>query len=166
MVLQSVPVLEYTPTSGSLWRLSELPVVWFTLVPLSLGLAAGRAGWRSAKVEPMQLTWTGQVWQARPVSDEFSDAGPAVGQVGCLSGSELMHGIESPVCAPWRACEPALMIDLGAWILLRLRWPDYGSPQRTGEVWLSVPASQVDPWSWHGLRVALHCARSSAQGLA
>lgn len=166
MVLQAVPLLGYTPLSGNLWRLSELPVVWFTLVPLSLGWAAGWAGWRWAWVEPLQLAWTGQVWQARRVCDGVSGAHPAVDQVKYMSGSELMHGIEAPAGAPWRACEPALMIDLGAWMLLRLRWPDDGSPQRTGEVWWAVSASQVDPWSWHGLRVALHCARSSAPGLA
>jgi len=166
MVLHAAPLFGYTLWSGSLWALSDLPVGWFSLVPLSLGLAAGWAGWRWARAEPLQLAWTGHVWQARPVCDGISGADPAVDQVEYISGSELMHGIEAPPGAPWRACEPALMIDLGAWMLLRLRWPGDGSTQRQGEVWLAVAASQVDPWSWHGLRVALHCARSSAPGLA
>jgi hypothetical protein len=166
MVLHAAPLLGYTPWSGSLWGLSDLPVVWFTLVPLALGLAASWAGWRWARVESLQLAWTGQIWQARRVCDGISAADPAFHQVGYLGVSAPSRGIEAPAGAPWRACEPALMIDLGAWMLLRLRWPDDGSPHRKGEVWRAVSASQVDPWSWHGLRVALHCARSGAPGLA
>lgn len=166
MVLHAAPVFGYTSLSSSLWGRSDLSVVWFALVLLSLGWAAGGAGWRWARVEPLQLVWTGQVWQARLVRDDIGGADPAVHQVVCLSASAPSYGVEAPTGAPWRACEPALMIDLGAWMLLRLRWPGDGSPPRSGAVWRAVSASQVDPWSWHGFRVALHCARSGAPDLA
>jgi hypothetical protein len=164
IVLHAAPLVGYTPWSGSLWRPSDLTVGWFALVPMLLGWAAGWAGWRWARVEPLQLAWTGQVWQARPVCDGISGTDPAFHQVGCLGVSAPNRGIEAQAGAPWGACEPALMIDLDAWMLLRLRWPYDGSPKRKGEVWRAVSASQVDPWSWHGLRVALHCARLSAAG--
>ena len=115
-------------------------------------------------MEPLELPWTGQTGQARPVKNgtrpehatSVQDANVAIlMQTDCSEPGAL---------ALWRGCEPTLMIDLGSWMLLRLRFQSDGSIRTSGLSWRAVSAAQMDPWSWHGLRVALHCARPSAAG--
>ena len=150
-------------TDGSWWPL-DLLVLSFWVPPVLLGITAGWVGRRYAKVEPLQLAWTGQTWQARPVMDGISPNHAT--SVQAANGATRMQTdcSEPGALALWRGCEPTLMIDLGGWILLRLRFQSDGSIRTSGLSWRAVSASQMDPWSWHGLRVALHCARSSAAG--
>ena len=149
-------------TDGSWWPL-DLLVLSYWVPPVLLGIAAGWVGRRYAKVEPLQLAWTGQAWQARTVGDDAS-AHAAADQAANGEASAPADRIDPEGFGPWMLCEPALMIDLGGWMLLRVRFPSDGSIQASGLSWRAVSASQMDPWSWHGLRVALHCARSSAAG--
>ena len=150
-------------TDGSWWPL-DLLVLSFWAPPVLLGIAAGWVGRRYATVEPLQLAWTGQAWQARAVMEGTSPSHSISGQAENDAASVPTDCNAPGVLALWRGCEPTLMIDLGSWILLRLRVPSDGSLRTLSLSWRAVSASQMDPWSWHGLRVALHCARSSAAG--
>lgn len=144
--------------------------LWPWVLPVLLGGAAGVAAWRYAGVERLVMRWTGSEWQAWVPEDASSTGGAppdhaqlAVGQplwqtgVSHPGASRMVNGFPDSSAL---TCEPALMIDLGQWMLLHLRFPDQNPRRPSRSSWHAVSASQMDPWSWHGLRVALHCARS------
>ena len=158
----ALSLLPQAVRSSSSASLAEILVLSSWLAPLLLGIATAWVGWRYAKVDPLQLAWTGLTWQARPVSDCASADDAASDQASIQDASAPVGCIESGVLGPWQTCEPTLMIDLGGWMLLRLRLPGHGWLQASGMSWRAVSASQLGPWSWHGLRVALHCARTGA----
>lgn len=133
--------------------LAEDCALWTWVLPVLLGVVAGEAAWRPAGAQALVLGWTGNQWQAQLLEGTLS-AGGAVPACNPLSISER-------VPASTVACEPALMIDLGHWMLLRLKFPSLAPGQAVRASWHALSASRMDPWSWHGLRIALHCARST-----
>lgn len=98
-------------------------------VAAGVALVAGLTARRATTCEPVDLSWTGQTWQMTPAISS-------------------LQALTSP-----QACQPAVMIDLGNWMLLRLH-----TPGRTGgRVWRAVSQRLLGP-QWHGLRVALYGA--------
>ena len=124
---------------------------WPWMSAVLLGVLAGAVAWRRAGAQALLLTWTGSQWQARSVEGALNSEGARP------DGHTLSISAYGPTSA--LSCDPALMIDLGHWMLLRLNFPSqtrYGAMRPS---WRAVSASGMDPWSWHGLRIALHCAR-------
>ena len=150
-------------TDGPWWPL-DLSAVSHGVSPVLLGIAGAWVGRRYAKVRPLQLAWTGQAWQARKVCDDALAHAAAADQAAKGEAPAPAERFGPEGFGPWMLCEPTLMIDLGSWILMRVRVSSDGSLRTSGLSWRAVSASQMDPWSWHGLRVALHCARASAAG--
>lgn len=126
--------------------------LWPWALPALLGSAAAVAAWRHAAAEALVLAWTGSRWQVRSLEPGLSSEGALLDRHPLSSSGRLP--------APAVSCVPALMIDLGHWMLLRLQVPGLAAGKAPRPMWRAVSATRMDPWSWHGLRIALHCARS------
>jgi len=100
--------------------------------PLAAWLAGG-AAWRSSRRRPVSLRWDGRAW--------WSDA------------------IKSPDGEP-RSCELEVMIDLGNWLMLRLRPLQ---PPCRPLCWLPVQRRGLEP-QWHALRAAAYSPRPRGEG--
>jgi len=114
------------------WRNSDLD----TARSLTAGLSAVVWLWaRPAKpVLHLTLTWDGHGWHCHNAAIH-----PAT------------HADPQP-------CELGVAIDLGAWLLLRLRPIAQGPSWRRRVRWVALLESDVGP-TWHSLRCALYSAR-------
>ena len=119
---------------------TELKPGWVWLLAILLTLALVFGGFLAARTPSMRLRWDTQSWRL----------GPAV-----TAGEE-----------PWSG-ELAVVIDFGAWMLLRFRHTH--SMQRPGlltsQIWLSVQRGGGAA-SWHALRCAVYSSRPAQLGLA
>ena len=155
------------------WGMTQHPVAW--AVALALVTLSACMGWRGTSKAACRLEWTGREWRCRrrlqsrgpgglqasessagavgtgdvePGDFGVGDTGVGDTGVGDLSAAGLV--VE-------QVCTPAVMIDLGVWMLLRLEATDKADGWRPSFQWVAVSQRLVGP-SWHGLRVALYCA--------
>jgi hypothetical protein len=135
------------------WGMTQHPVAW--AVALALVTLSACMGWRGSFTAPCRLEWTGREWRCRrrllsrgPGRPEPSEINVGDRETGDLDAAGL--GAE-------QVCTPAVMIDLGVWMLLRLEATDKADGWRPSFQWVAVSQRLVGP-SWHGLRVALYCA--------
>jgi hypothetical protein len=135
------------------WGMTQHPVAW--AVALALVTLSACMGWRGSSTVPCRLEWTGREWRCRrrllsrgPGRPEPSEINVGDRETGDLDAAGL--GAE-------QVCTPAVMIDLGVWMLLRLEATDKADGWRPSFQWVAVSQRLVGP-SWHGLRVALYCA--------
>jgi hypothetical protein len=130
------------------WGLAQGPAAW--VVCLALALVSGWIGWRMAGAPVARLEWTGREWRFRQrVQASPRDGLHAQGGVlGDLVDAEQGAGL---------ACSPEVMIDLGAWMLLRLGVPGRSRWSLRSPDWVAISQRRVGS-PWHGLRVALYGA--------
>lgn len=135
------------------WGLTQHPVAW--AAALALITLSACSGWLGSYTAACRLEWTGREWRRRL---QLQTRGPG----GFQATESRAGGIESSDLAAAgpvvdQACEPAVMIDLGIWMLLRLDASDKAGRWRPSLEWAAVSQRLVGP-SWHALRVALYCA--------
>jgi hypothetical protein len=101
-------------------------------VALATGLVLALGGWL-ARVPVATLRWDGQAWwMARTAAAEFDACGARRGEL-------------------------RVMMDLGAWMLLRFR-PDATGWNPRAVTWLPAQRRGLEA-EWHGLRCAVHSPR-------
>lgn len=116
-------------TVASWWAGAQLvgANAWVASGSLLLGLVAAVAARRALAAPAWQLAWDGGSWQLGVPGRE-----PGAGQV-------------------------AVMLDLGAWVLVRFSVPPGVQPRRAA-VWLPLSRQSADA-AWPVLRVALYAAQ-------
>ena len=143
------------------WGITQHPGAW-TAAAAAVALSAC-VSWRGSfrAADRLRLEWTGREWRCRrrlrsrgPGPIEATERGAGDAGNGDLDVAGL--GAE-------QACEPAVMMDLGAWMLLRLEATDKADGWWPSFQWLAVSQRLVGP-SWHGLRVALYGAPPGRPG--
>jgi len=148
--------------SLSFWMLQQGgvdPVGYPLTGVLALALAAFAADWRRGVCDRRVLSWTGAQWLLRSsVAPDLGVSSPPdpVTEVSTRAPGQALAPT-ALATGPAQACSPQVMIDLGAWMLLRLgQLPGPGVAD-----WVAVSQQQVGS-CWHGLRVALHGKRSGS----
>jgi hypothetical protein len=143
--MRAAPSLAVTVARFGVWRggiallcaFTAAVVVAWAMLRLELGaplkpalVAAALGGGLSlalSRRSPVDLRWDGQRWHL---------------------GSPAAPGAEPLACS----CD--VMIDAGAWLLLRLR----GAAPRPRTVWLPLQRRGLEP-AWHALRAAVYSPR-------
>jgi len=115
-------------------RLSPIGIAaWCCAAALIAALAAS-----VAQARPLVLRWDGRQWWRIPPGRPF-DPAAAIG------------------------CEIDIALDLGDWLMLRLRSTFAAEPRRA--IWLPVQRRGFDA-SWHGLRCALYASPAAGSSPA
>jgi hypothetical protein len=130
----SIQVVLYALSAAvaSWWALAQLvgANAWVASGSLLLGLVAALAARRALARPAWQLAWDGGSWR-----------------LGAPGGEQ-------------RAGQVAVMLDLGAWMLVRFTAPPGVQPRRAA-VWLPL-SRQAAGAAWPVLRVALHAPQPAA----
>jgi hypothetical protein len=150
------------------WGMTQHPVAWAVALALVTLLAC--MGWRGSSTALCRLEWTGREWCCRrrlqsrgPGRPEPSESGVADVGTGDVEAGDIGVGdtgvghLAAAGLVVEQVWTPIVMIDLGAWMLLRLEATDKADTWRPSFQWVAVSQRLVGP-SWHGLRVALYCA--------
>jgi hypothetical protein len=113
---------------------------WLWLLAIVLTAALVFGGFIAARMPPMSLRWDTQSWRLGPAA---------------TSGEE-----------PWSG-ELAVVIDFGAWILLRFRHaqPIQKRSLLPSQHWLCVQRGRSAA-AWHALRCAVYSSRPTQLGFA
>jgi hypothetical protein len=116
------------------WMASHLAVPALLVWPLT-GLFAAWLGWQA--VQPMRgmLRWDGKAW---------------------------WHGPHPEAARPLHSVD--LMMDMGGWMLLRVRAEPVSRRLRPGR-WCGIRHADVGV-AWHGLRLALYHGRGALAAVA
>lgn len=140
---------------GQQWGMTQQPVAWAAALA-AVGLSAC-IGWRGTSRAACRLEWTGHEWRCRRRLRSRGPGGlrPSPSESG--SGSVGTGDLGAAGLGAAQSCVPAVMIDLGAWMLLRLEAMDKADAWRPSFRWVAISQRLVGP-SWHGLRVALYGA--------
>ena len=143
---------------GQQWGLLQQPAAW--AAALALVALAACMGWCGSTQAACRLEWTGREWRCRR---RLQSRGPGGLQASESSAGTVGTGdLDAAGLGAEQSCVPAVMIDLGAWMLLRLEAMDKADTSRPSFQWVAVSQRLVGP-SWHGLRVALYCAPPGRQ---
>jgi hypothetical protein len=135
------------------WGMTQHPVAW--AVALALVTLSACMGWRGSFTALCRLEWTGREWRCRRRLLSRGPGRPEPSEINV--GDRGTGDVDAAGLGAEQVCTPAVMIDLGVWMLLRLEATDKADGWRPSFQWVAVSQRLVGP-SWHGLRVALYCA--------
>lgn len=135
------------------WGMTQHPVAW--AAALALVALSACTGWRGTSRAACRLEWTGREWRCRRRPQSRGPGGLQPSESG--TGSVGTGDLGAAGLGAAQSCVPAVMIDLGVWMLLRLEATDKADGWRPSLQWVAISQRLVGP-SWHGLRVALYCA--------
>jgi hypothetical protein len=137
---------------GQLWGLAQAPAAWAAC--LGVAFVAGGVGWHLAGAPMARLEWTGREWRlGRRVQ--------APDQGGRHEAASAPRDLADTGSGAGQACAVEVTIDLGTWMLLRLRVAGQSRRSLLSPDWVAVSQRRVG-LAWHGLRVALYATPASA----